>query len=373
MGSVAPYETAKGRRYRVRYRTPERKQTDKRGFRTKRDAELFLASVEVSKARGEFVRPEAARETIGQLGPAWLANQSHLKPSSYRPLEIAWRLHVEPVWGRTRVSDVGHSAVQSWVTRMTAEKGATTVIRNYGVLAGILDVAVKDRRILTNPARDINLPRKKRKEHTYLSHDQVSALALASGERSTLVLVLAYCGLRWGEATGLRVKDLDLLRRRINVTVNAVNVGGVIEVGTPKSHKRRSVPFPASLAAPLARLCVGKTPDDLVFASRHGTHEPRWHNEHGWFPTAVRKSGVPPLTPHDLRHTAASLAISAGANVKAVQRMLGHASAAMTLDVYADLFDDDLDPVADRLDEGLSRTVVGKMWAEAAHIEGKAR
>jgi len=60
-------------------------------------------------------------------------------------------------------------------------------------------------------------------------------------------------------------------------------------------------------------------------------------------------------------HTAASLAISAGANVKAVQLMPDHASAAMTLDVYADLFDDDLDPVAERLDEGLARTGVGKM------------
>ena len=59
----------------------------------------------------------------------------------------------------------------------------------------------------------------------------------------------------------------------------------------------------------------------------------------------------PRVTPHDLRHTAASLAISAGANVKAVQRMLGHASAAMTLDTYADLFDDDLDAVSAALDE----------------------
>ena len=67
----------------------------------------------------------------------------------------------------------------------------------------------------------------------------------------------------------------------------------------------------------------------------------------------------PRITAHALRHTAASLAISAGANVKVVQRMLGHASAAMTLDVYADLFDDDLTGVADRLDE-----TVGKMWAD---------
>jgi integrase len=74
----------------------------------------------------------------------------------------------------------------------------------------------------------------------------------------------------------------------------------------------------------------------------------------------VIAAGLPRLTPHDLRHTAASLAVRSGANVKAVQRMLGHASAAMTLGVYADLFDDDLDAVAARLDQGLAGTDGGK-------------
>ncbi|SDY90088.1 Phage integrase family protein [Modestobacter sp. DSM 44400] len=68
------------------------------------------------------------------------------------------------------------------------------------------------------------------------------------------------------------------------------------------------------------------------------------------FDPALKVAGLGELTPHELRHTAASLAIAAGANVKAVQRMLGHASAAMTLDVYSGLFDDDLDAVVDRLD-----------------------
>jgi integrase len=373
MGSVTPYETGAGKRYRVRYRTPARSQTDKRGFRTKRDAELFLASVEVAKARGEFVTPADARETIGSLGPVWLANQSHLKPSSARPLEIAWRLYVQPRWGVKQVSEIQHSAVQSWVTELSNGRSATTVLRVYGVLAGILDVAVKDRRILTNPARGVNLPRKTRKEHVYLTHDQVSALAISAGNWGPLVLLLAYTGLRWGEAVGLRVKDLDMLRRRINVTVNAVEVGSVIEVGTPKTHKRRSVPFPALLELPLARQCEGKSRDELVFATKHGTHQRRSHNETGWFPVAVAEAGLPKMTPHDLRHSAASLAISSGANVKAVQRMLGHASASMTLDVYADLFDDDLDAVAGRLGEGLANTVVGKMWAEQAANERKTR
>ena len=73
------------------------------------------------------------------------------------------------------------------------------------------------------------------------------------------------------------------------------------------------------------------------------------------------------ITPHDLRHTTASLAISAGANVKAVQRMLGHASAAMTLDTYADLFDDDLDAVGTALNHAADAASVGRMWAPAPH------
>jgi integrase len=69
--------------------------------------------------------------------------------------------------------------------------------------------------------------------------------------------------------------------------------------------------------------------------------------------SSIRRNALTRITAHDLRHTAASLAISAGANVKAVQRMLGHARASMTPDVYADLFDADLDAVAARLDSAI--------------------
>ena len=72
----------------------------------------------------------------------------------------------------------------------------------------------------------------------------------------------------------------------------------------------------------------------------------------------------PTITPHDLRHTAASLAVSVRANVKAVQRMLGHAKASMTLDTYADLFDEDLDEVADRLNDAIRVTADDLRTAE---------
>ncbi|VXC38858.1 Site-specific integrase [Arthrobacter sp. 9AX] len=375
MATIEPYETTAGKRYRVRYRKPDRTQTDKRGFKTKRDAELFLASVEVSKARGEFIDATAAKALIGPLGAEWLARQTHLKPSAYRPVESAWRNHVLPRWGQVAVADVRKTAVQQWVSEMTQgdatatpprkPKGATLVIRAYGVLAAVLDDAVSDRRTMSNPARGISLPRKVKKPHVYLSHEQVHTLAAAS-KYPTLVLVLAYCGLRWGEATGLRVKHLDMLRRRFLIEENAVQVGSVIEVGTPKNHKKRTVPFPRFLGEQLARQCEGKGREDLVFPGENGHHLrlARVHEDNmSWFAGAVKRSGVPRITPHDLRHSAASFAVSAGANVKAVQKMLGHSSAAMTLDVYADLFDGDLDAVSDALDHAVSAANVGKMWA----------
>jgi hypothetical protein len=124
---------------------------------------------------------------------------------------------------------------------------------------------------------------------------------------------------------------------------------------------------PKFLLAYLARQCEGKSRDDLLWSSDDGGHLKRPHPTSGWFAKAVAESGVPRTTPHDLRHTAASLAVSAGANVKAVQKMLGHASAAMTLDIYADLFDDDLEAVATALDQARSRESVGKVWARHGH------
>jgi Phage integrase family len=86
----------------------------------------------------------------------------------------------------------------------------------------------------------------------------------------------------------------------------------------------------------------------------------------GWFTRAVKAAKVQAITPHDLRHTCASLAVSAGANVLALARMLGHKDPSVTLRVYADLFDDDLDAVAVTLHTRYSRSSVGKVWARAA-------
>lgn len=393
MSSVDPYTTRNGeKRWRVTYRTPEGKQTTKRGFSTKRDAQAFADTTAVAKLRGEYIDPRAGQVTVGQLAPEWLARQTHLKPSSQRVADVAWRVHVEPRWGRVKVADIRHSAVQQWIADMGRDErgtdgevvkrgaGPVTVIRAFGILRSVLDEAVKDRRLIANPCAGVKLPRKGKRERGYLTDDQVWQLAREAGagragsDKGVVVLVLAYCGLRWGELAGLHVADVDVLRRRITVRRNAVNVGGRVVVGTPKTHEQRVVPFPRFLVEPLAEVLTGKAREAIVFPAARGGYALS-PGASTWFSSAVQRCQeqadearaeesaeggepstpeFPRVTPHDLRHTAASLAISAGANVKVVQSMLGHASAAMTLDTYADLFADDAEAVADAHDERVS-------------------
>jgi len=149
----------------------------------------------------------------------------------------------------------------------------------------------------------------------------------------------------------LKVKRVDLRRRRIEVAESVVEVDGLLTWGVPKGYERRSVPIPGFIAEDLRQQLADRGPDDLVFTGLRagGVLRNRVFRRAG-FDRAAQALGLEGLVPHELRHTAASLAVSSGANVKAVQRMLGHAAAAMTLDTYADLFDEDLDAVAERLD-----------------------
>jgi integrase len=153
----------------------------------------------------------------------------------------------------------------------------------------------------------------------------------------------------------------------LSVTENAVQIGARHAVGPTKGRKARPVPVPVPVPVPtfvleeLSVQCAGKAPDDLVF----GGYLPRPKSSNGWLRRAVEAAGTQAITPHDLRHTCASLAVSAGVNVLALQRMLGHQSAKVTLDTYADLFDDDLDAVSATLRARYSLQIVGKLWAQS--------
>jgi integrase len=181
-------------------------------------------------------------------------------------------------------------------------------------------------------------------------HEQVAALAAATGLYGLTVQVLAYTGLRFGELAALRTDRVDLMRRRLEIAESVTEVNGKAVFGTPKNHQRRSVPVPGFLSEDLAATLAGKAPGELAFPSPDGGVLRVGNFRRRYFDAAAKQVGLDGLTPHELTHTAASLAIATGASVKAVQRMLGHASAAMTLDVYSGLFEDDLDTVAEHLD-----------------------
>jgi len=140
------------------------------------------------------------------------------------------------------------------------------------------------------------------------------------------------------------------MRRRIEVAESVVDVNGKLVFGSPKSHQARSVPVPRFLVDDLASHLAGKTASELVFGSPSGAVLRVQSFRRRSFDRAATDLGLTGLVPHELRHTAASLAIASGANVKGVQSMLGHASATLTLDRYGHLFGDELDAVAERLD-----------------------
>jgi integrase len=156
-------------------------------------------------------------------------------------------------------------------------------------------------------------------------------LAAATVHWRVFVLLLGYTGLRWGEATALRVRDIDLGRRRIDVRRAFSDVGGHLVLGTPKSHQSRTVPIPRFLARELAQAVPGNKPEDLVFTMPGGSmlRLPNWRR--GVFLAARDRAGISPrFRLHDLRHTAASLMIQAGYAPKMLQEIMGHASVTTT-------------------------------------------
>jgi integrase len=360
MGSVTAYSTARGKRYKVQYRKPDHSSTSKRGFLTKREATLFLASVEVSMSRGAYVDPTRSRITVGDWMDQWMAARTDLRASTLDRIEGIIRRNIKPALGNVALADLRRMMIQEWASSLSKDQSAASVRKIVNTLSGALQLAVDDGRIPTNPASRLKLPKVAKVSKRYLDHQQVHDLAEAVDARGSgyglVVLVLSYCGLRWGELAGLTVEDVDLKRGRLGVRHTMIEINGYLEESTPKTYEERSIPVPGFVLEQLAEAIDGRGPNEHVFVGRRGADvlRNRVFRRH-FLSEATAGIGLPGLTPHELRHTCASLAVSAGANVKALQRMLGHASAKETLDTYADLFDSDLDSVAVALDNAVTR------------------
>jgi len=262
---------------------------------------------------------------------------------------------VTPRWGAVPLNRITHADVVAWVADMAGRVGPATSGKALLVLSQCVQLAIRDGRLSRDPTVGVRRPRPVRARQRFLTHGEVQRLA---GEMPApydlLVAFLAYTGLRFGEASALRVGSVDLTRGRVVVDRALVEVRGTVTEGTTKTHVSRTVPVPRVLRDQLADYVSGRGPGEWLFPAPGGGPLRNSNFRHRFFDPAVTRAGLAPLT-HDLRDTAASLAVAAGASVKAVQRMLGHASAAMTLDVYAGLFDDERDDVADRMGAAAER------------------
>ena len=242
---------------------------------------------------------------------------------------------------------------------MTAKLAPATVRTNLGVLRAVLNAAVDADVIAKSPVRSVRAKKGEARERPTLTPEELQRLAGAVGLRyRALVLVAGVIGLRWSEAIGLRVKDVDFLHGAIRIRQTISEVEGVLRIADAKSKpSRRTIAIPEflldELAAHLAR--EGRhEPDDLVFTGPKCAPLRRSFAARVFTP-AVERAGLPKaLTFHGLRHVATTFMIEAGEHPRVIQHRLGHVTVRLSMELYTHVPDRADREVATRLDARFS-------------------
>jgi hypothetical protein len=226
-------------RWSVVYRDPSGRQR-RRDFRLKSDADAFVHAIETSKVRGEWTDP-----ALGKIQPAdevesWLRSRLDLKPSTLGWYKGILTNHVvNSDLGTRQLASLTRDDVRRWVADLTKTHSPRTVRAVHRALAAMLEAGVADGKIPRNPARGIKTPKAERKETPGVSPEDVERLAQAMPERyATLARTPALTGLRFGEATALRVQDLDLKAGRLSVRQAVYRVKGKPRIGEPRPLSR---------------------------------------------------------------------------------------------------------------------------------------
>jgi integrase len=251
------------------------------------------------------------------------------------------------------LSSLRRSDVQSFVAAVAQLRSANSVHNIYRVLSQLMGAAADDRLIAASPCARVKLPSRPTVEVKPPTPTEVAALADGiTARQRALVILLAGTGLRISEALGLRVGDVDFLRGALQVDRQRDSRrDGFIPPKTRSSSRR--VPLGRvvveELAAHLA--AYGSAADGSVFTDERGSALTYTAWKPLWKATGTK------YKTHDLRHYAASALIAGGASVKQVQSILGHASPAVTLGVYAHLWPGDDDRARGILDAALADCV----------------
>lgn len=365
----------RGSRWRVGWYEPDGSERG-RLFATKTDAEAYEAELEDNLRAGRYAPPELTEQTFRALSDVWLRSKRRPKEVSLAAYRTDLDVHILPQWGDFPISRISRQAIEEWVeallsgtaprvytgrsegrevTALSHSRLNDVVARTFG---SVLGYARDEGWIARDPMLRVELPRIERSHDlAVLTYEEVDRLANAcmevSGEHRerALIYLLAAAGPRIGEATALKVGDIRADARRAYISRTwTTSTSGARTTGPPKTWEARAIPLHDYVLDELAPLMEDQKPDAWLFRMKRGGGAVDQRNWRGrvWVP-AVKLAGLEGrgLTPHKLRHTAASAAIAAGADPLVVQTMLGHKTAKETMRTYAHLWPDRLDEVID--------------------------
>ncbi|ELS56347.1 tyrosine-type recombinase/integrase [Streptomyces viridochromogenes] len=371
-------------KWRARYRDLDGKE-HARHFDRKLDAQRWLDEVTTSIVTGQYVDPRAGRTTFETYAKKW-EESLIASEAGERITDNALRLHLVPALGSRAMAAIRRNDLQVLFKSLSEQLGPGSVRNVYDVLVRLMTAAVEDKVIASSPCRRITLPPMPDEEVTPPSVAQVEAMARVMPPYiSAAIVTLAGSGLRIGELLGLKVSDVDFKAGAIRVERQRLQSG---KIGPPKTAKsRRTVPVGEVVTDALLAHLAARPSKEWLFTMEEG--EPlnyrRWKTEWNCArrtlqaaenEAADREGGrkpveLPHMVTHDLRHFYASALIAGGASVKQVQLVLGHASAVITLRIYAHLWPGEEDRTRTVMDAVLGglRTgcgPVGDMTSETA-------
>lgn len=319
-------------RHRARYTGPDgRRHSAPHTFDTKGDADAWLTLRRSEVLKEEWTPTPAARSPFGDYARTWLADRD-LKPRTRAHYRKLLDNQILPTFETTPLRQITPAMIRRWHGGLPADR-PTLRSHAYGLLRTILQTAMQDGEISTNPAHIRGASSSKRVVKIQpATYEEVDLLVEAMPSRYKAAVVIAvWCGLRFGELTELRRMDVDLDAGVLRVRRAVTRVDGEYIVGTPKSDAGvRDVSIPTDEIPAIRKHLkehVGPDGGALLFPA---ASDPDKHlapaSLYRVFYPAREAAGRPDLRWHDLRHTGAVLAAQTGATLAELKGRYGHST-----------------------------------------------
>lgn len=324
------------RRYQASYVGPDLgRHVAPNTYVSKLDAEHWLATERRLIDRDEWTPPRlrtaqlrAQSKTLGEYATQWI-EQRNIKPRSRSLYKSLLRLHIEPTIGKVPLRYLNSESVRTWYAKL----GTDHARRNshaYGLLHSICATAVQDGLLQSNPCQiDRAMNPQRKREPVILNVSEVAALADSIAHQyKALVLLAAWCGLRWGEVIELRRKDVSAGCEIITVARGVTRNTDGYHVGTTKTSRVRTVVIPPHVRPDVKHhldVYTNGDADDLLFPNGVGKHLNDTVFRRGHFRPALKAIGREGVRVHDLRHFQGTMVARVGNLVESMAR-LGHST-----------------------------------------------